>query len=179
VNAAAGPEYAGLVTRAVAFVMDAAIISGVWFVVGASIALVLSLFGSSVSALPDTLVDVVAVGGWFLLQIVYFTGSWTLTGQTPGMRVMSVRAQRTGGGHISVWRGLRRLIGMFISMLLLFTGFLIIPFDRRCRGLHDRIAGTVVVFISREEQKVRPIERGLAAEREREREQLSGGATAQ
>jgi hypothetical protein len=42
-------------------------------------------------------------------------------------------------------RALLRWIGMVLAALPLFAGYLVIPFDRRRRGWHDRLARTVVV----------------------------------
>ena len=44
-------------------------------------------------------------------------------------------------------RAFLRLVGMTISAILLFTGFLLVLVDNRRRGLHDRIARTVVVYL--------------------------------
>lgn len=145
---AAARRYAGLVTRTVAFVIDAAIINGVAFLLVAATSLILSVFGSSLEDLPDWLVVAVGAGGWLVLAGAYFVGSWVLTGQTVGMRVMGIQVTRRDGGHVSIWRGLRRLVAAVIAAIPLFAGYLLILVDDRRRGLHDRLAGTVVVFVS-------------------------------
>jgi uncharacterized RDD family membrane protein YckC len=43
---------------------------------------------------------------------------------------------------------LLRLVGYLFSWLLLFAGFLMIVFDRQRRGLHDRLADTIVVDLT-------------------------------
>jgi uncharacterized RDD family membrane protein YckC len=144
---AGAPRYAGLVTRTVAFVIDAAIINGVAFLLVAAASLVLSVFGSSLDDLPDWILVAGGVGGWVLLAGSYFVGSWALTGQTMGMRVMAIRVVKRDGGHVSIWRGLRRLVGAVIAAIPLFAGYLLILVDDRRRGLQDRLAGTVVVFV--------------------------------
>jgi uncharacterized RDD family membrane protein YckC len=142
------PRYAGLATRTVAFVIDAAIINGVAFLLVAGASLVLSMFGSSIEDLPDWLAITGGVVGWIVLAGTYFVASWVLTGQTVGMRVMAIRVSKRDGGHVSVWRGLRRLVGLVIAAIPLFAGYLLILVDNRRRGLQDRIAGTVVVFVT-------------------------------
>ena len=144
------PQYAGLVTRVVAFVIDAAIINGVAFLLVAAASLVLSVFGSSLDDLPDWLLVAGGAGGFLLLAGSYFVGSWVLTGQTVGMRLMAIRVVTRDGGHVSIWRGLRRLVGAVIAAIPLFAGYLLILVDDRRRGLQDRIAGTVVVFVTNE-----------------------------
>jgi uncharacterized RDD family membrane protein YckC len=146
-NVSAGPRYAGLVTRFVAFVADAAIVNAVAFAVVGAVSLALSIFGKSISDLPDALTVIFGIGGWVVLNLVYFVGSWTLTGQTVGMRVMKIRVQRRrGAGRLSVWRGAIRLAGMVLAAIPLFLGYLPILIDDRRRGFQDWLAGTVVVF---------------------------------
>lgn len=154
---AAPPLYAGLATRAVAFIIDAAIINTVAFGIAASASLALSIFGVSLDELPTGLSVAVGAGGWIVLNLAYFIGSWTLAGQTTGMRLMSIRVERTNGGPLSFRRSVQRLIGAVIAAIPLFAGYLLILVDDRRKGLHDRFAGTVVVFLTEQErQGLRP-----------------------
>jgi uncharacterized RDD family membrane protein YckC len=150
------------VTRSVAFVIDAAIVNAVAFAVGASASLALSIFGISLDELPAGVSLGVGAGGWLVLSLVYFAGSWALAGQTWGMRLMTIRVVQANGEPLSFRRGLRRLVGMVIAALPLFAGYLLILVDDRRRGLHDRLAGTVVVFLTEEEKQVRSHLRGEA-----------------
>ena len=165
-SAQALPRYAGLVTRIAAFVIDAAIVNLIALVFAGSVGLALSIFGSSIDDLPSPIKIVFGVGGWIALNLVYFVGSWTLTGQTAGMRVMSIRVERVDGGRLSVWRAAVRLAGLVLAAVPLFAGYLLILFNDRRRGLQDWLAGSVVVFDH--EQKVPwggPLHRRLARER--------------
>jgi uncharacterized RDD family membrane protein YckC len=71
------------------------------------------------------------------------------------MRLMTIRVVGTNGERVSFRRSLQRLIGMVIAALPLFAGYLLILVDDRRRGLHDRLAGTVVVFLTEEDRQVR------------------------
>jgi uncharacterized RDD family membrane protein YckC len=155
VQVAPAPAYAGLVTRGVAFVIDAAIVNGIAFAFGASISLALSTFGISLDEVSSAVSVVVGAAGWVLLNVGYFAGSWALTGQTTGMRLMTIRVVRTDGSRLSFRRAVRRVAGMVIAALPLFAGYLLILVDDRRRGLHDRIAGTVVVFLTETERDAR------------------------
>jgi uncharacterized RDD family membrane protein YckC len=154
-GALASPAYAGLVTRAVAFVIDAAIVNAAAFAIGASASLALSIFGVSLDELPTGVSIAVGAGGWLALNLAYFAGSWMLAGQTRGMRLMAIRVVRTDGTRLSFRRALRRLVGMVVAALPLFAGYLLILFNDRRRGLHDTLAGTVVVFLTEEERRAR------------------------
>jgi uncharacterized RDD family membrane protein YckC len=138
--------YIGLVTRMIAFTIDAALINTVAVIVAAAVALVSSI-------LPDSQTRdevFVAIGGVaFALWIVgYFVAFWTGTGETPGNRLMRIRVVRSDGSSLKPRQALVRFIGIVISAPLLI-GFLPILVSERRRGLHDWLAGTVVIGAER------------------------------
>jgi uncharacterized RDD family membrane protein YckC len=140
-------DYAGFVTRAIAFAIDVALVDLAAAIVAIVVGLGISAFDFEV---PDVVVTIaVVVGGvaylaWF---VGYFAMFWSTTGQTPGARVMGVRVVCARGGEPVHLRGaLVRMVGMALAALPLFAGFLLILVDDRRRGLQDRIARTVVVY---------------------------------
>ena len=138
-----GPEYVGLVTRIVAFVIDAAIINGVAAVVAAAAALVIALFPIG----HDARTIIVAIGGaaFFIWLAGYFTVFWSTTGQTPGNRIMQIRVVPSGGGRMRPRRAFLRVIGLVLAAIPLFAGYIPILLTDRRRGLADWMADTVVV----------------------------------
>jgi len=135
--------YVGLVTRTLAFAVDAAIINIVAVLTAAVIGLALSVL-----SLPSDLKDVLVVigGGTYILwSIGYFVGFWSTTGQTPGARAFRFRVCTTAFGPLKPRRALVRFGAMLLAAIPLFAGFLPILFDSRRRGLQDMIARTVVV----------------------------------
>ena len=140
-------DYAGFVTRAIAFAIDIALID----LAAAIVAIIVGL-GISAFNLSDTVVTIaVVVGGLVFLawSIGYFATFWSTTGQTPGARVMGVRVVCAEGGEpVHLWTAVVRLAGMLLAALPLFAGFLLILIDDRRRGLQDRLARTVVVYSS-------------------------------
>jgi uncharacterized RDD family membrane protein YckC len=134
---------AGLFTRTVAFVIDALIINAAALVLGASVAAGLSLFGVSVSS--TSLRAALGLGAWLAVVAIYFATFWTLTGQTPGLRAMGLRVITAAGRHPSRGQAARRLAGIALCVLTAGIGFLLVLVDERRRGLHDRLAGTLVV----------------------------------
>jgi uncharacterized RDD family membrane protein YckC len=135
--------YVGLVTRTLAFALDAAIINVVAILTAAVIGLALSVF-SLPSGLKAVLV-VIGGGAYILWSIGYFVGFWSTTGQTPGARAFRFRVCTGAFGPLKPRRALVRFGAMLLAALPLFAGFLPILFDGRRRGLHDMIARTVVV----------------------------------
>ena len=144
-EAALNPEqhYAGMVTRAVAFTLDAAVINAVAIVVGVGTALVLALFHLPKSV--DPILKAIAAGAYVLWTIGYFVTLWSTTGQTPGARVMQIRVTRGNGGPLKPRRALRRCIGVILAILPLCVGLVPILFDKKRRGFQDYFAGTLVV----------------------------------
>jgi uncharacterized RDD family membrane protein YckC len=69
-----------------------------------------------------------------------------LTGVTAGKWATGLRILRADGREISMVRAfLRHFVGYPLSFVTLGVGFLMITFTPRGRGLHDLIAGTIVV----------------------------------
>ncbi|MBJ7330075.1 MAG: RDD family protein [Solirubrobacteraceae bacterium] len=136
-------RYVGLVTRVVAMVIDAAILNIVAVITGVSVSLVLGIFN-----LPEQTTKVVAaIGGtvFALWVVVYFVGFWCINAQTLGDRVMGFRVQQSDGRRLKPRRAVVRFGGMVLCMIPLGAGFLPILFDDRRRGLHDRLARSVVL----------------------------------
>lgn len=137
------PVYIGLVTRAIAFAIDAAIIDGIAVLVAAASALILSVLG--VSDNFKTISAVVGGGLFVLWTVAYFASFWSATGQTPGNRMMRIRVTRVDGTLVGPLRGAARFGGVVLAALPLLLGFAPILFNERRRGLQDAIAGTIVV----------------------------------
>lgn len=146
-------EYQGLVTRAIAFAVDAAIINLVGLLVGVGVGLALSIL-----TIQDSLeVVLLACGGvaFVVWSVAYFVVFWSTTGQTPGDRVMQIRVCSDDGARLEPRRALLRFGALVLAALPLFAGFLPVLVDERRRGLHDMLAGTVVVAVSEEPRSTR------------------------
>lgn len=79
--------------------------------------------------------------GW-----VYFAAmeSSPLQG-TLGKLALQIRVTDLGGGRIGFGKATGRWFGKFLSALLLFAGFVMAAFTERKQGLHDKLAGCLVV----------------------------------
>ena len=145
VDADAPVEYVGLVTRTIAFAIDAAIIDLVALSTAAVTALAISIFN-----LPSELEKVALTVGavlFVLWGIGYFVFFWSTTGQTPGARIMRFRVMPASGPDepLPPRRALVRFGGLILAAIPLFAGYLLILVDNRRRGLQDYLARTVVV----------------------------------
>ncbi len=136
---------AGLVTRAVAAAVDAALL-GVLFSLGSSVLASVVPFATGAGgglSLPAAItLGTVA----FLLGGGIVVAFWALAGQTPGMRFLSIRLHSGGSPEIGVRRAVGRLLGVLVALAPLGLGLLAILVSPRRRGWHDRLAGTEVVY---------------------------------
>ncbi len=130
-------NYAGPVSRFVAYAIDAAASSGLFALGLAAVSYAAQVVtGRSVAwSRQDVLVAVLFVAWEFL----YFGYSWAAGGKTFGMAVLGVMI-------IDPWRGVVRALAFPLSFLLLGLGFAGILVQREHRALHDLIAGTAVVY---------------------------------
>jgi uncharacterized RDD family membrane protein YckC len=142
----AGPEpYAGIVSRGIAFSVDA-VIALVVATGGYQVAVaVLATIGVTTMWRGD---GATALGYVLAVPVVFFfycAGFWTLLGRTPGMMLLGVRVVTAGGTPPGARRSVIRALGYWVSAILLL-GFVWIAVDRRSQGFHDKLAGTFVVY---------------------------------
>ena len=99
--------------------------------------------------LPDS-IDVspagIGLGLGLLFDWVYFATfeSSRLRG-SPGKRMLGMQVQDLDGRRISFARASARYSAKVLSAILLMAGFVMIATTRRNQGLHDLVAGTLVV----------------------------------
>jgi uncharacterized RDD family membrane protein YckC len=134
---APGVDFASPGARLVAYIVDGLIQFG--------LSIVFLLVGTVLLAIfwPLGIIAYVAAGLFLLLYFPYF---WQKSGQTPGMKLMQVKVVRDAdGGPIGWGPAILRLIGYYISAAVFYIGYIWIFIDKRKRGWHDLIAGTVVI----------------------------------
>ena len=140
-------NYAGFVSRLIAYGIDVAIITITLLILTWLVNTVLILFGLDDLSAMETLGKLLVSGVFALLfSAGYFIVFWTLAGQTPGKTLMGLQIITTNGQRLTFGRAVRRLLGYIVSILTLWLGFAWILVDNRRQGLHDKIAGTLVVY---------------------------------
>jgi uncharacterized RDD family membrane protein YckC len=143
---APGLAFAGYGERLVAYIVDVVIVSVVClaFVVVGGVVIGLGSIGGGAGA---------AIGGGLLLFLVifivsvgYFPFFWARGGATPGMQMFHLFVVRdSDGGPITTGQAILRLVGYWVSGVVFYIGYIWVFVDKRRRGWHDLIAGTVVV----------------------------------
>lgn len=134
---APGVAFADPGSRLVAYILDV--------VITVIVVIVLALLGAALVFIAPflSIIPFVAV---VVVPLVYVPWYWSRGGQTPGMKAMGIRVVRdSDGGPVSVGSAILRLIGYWVSGVVFYSGYIWIFVDKRRRGWHDLIAGTVVV----------------------------------
>jgi uncharacterized RDD family membrane protein YckC len=138
-------DQVGLVTRALAAGIDLALI-GIALSIGSGLlaSIIPAATGESDGLSILEALSLGAVG--FVIGGSAFVAFWSLVGQTPGMRLLSIHLDVNGSREVGLRRALRRLLAIPLSLLPAGLGFLAILTSPQRRGWHDRIAGTTVVY---------------------------------
>ena len=131
--------YGGFWIRLVAYIIDAILISLVFTVVGAVIGV--SIWNPNVEHYDPTLNIASLVVGWLYFALMESSER----GATVGKMAMGLRVVTSDGQRLSFLNATGRYFAKIISAIILCIGFIMIGFTDRKRGLHDMIAGTLVI----------------------------------
>jgi uncharacterized RDD family membrane protein YckC len=137
-------KYAGIVSRAAAFVVDAIAIAAIFAIAGRIFEYVASIFLHDRVSLPEAgLGSRIALGVW---AFIYLAEPLAMSGRTFGMAVFGLRAVRPDGRDVNGWHAVLRVLSFPLSFALAGLGFVLILVRRDRRALHDLIGSTVVVY---------------------------------
>jgi uncharacterized RDD family membrane protein YckC len=91
------------------------------------------------------------VFGHFHLVILAIYGAvmWKMRGATVGGIVFDLHVVRLDGRPVDWETAIVRALGCFLSLAVVFLGFIWIAFDDNRQAWHDKIAGTVVVRVKK------------------------------
>lgn len=140
-------SYAGFWIRAAALVIDSIIVWITQIVLAIILEAMAGLLSPDMDA--DSFASVIMLALFSsavsIAYYVVFTGS---CGQTPGKMLMRLKVVRSDGSAMTYGRAaLREILGKFVSGITLGVGYLMVVFDNRKQGLHDKIADTCVIHI--------------------------------
>jgi uncharacterized RDD family membrane protein YckC len=128
-------EYSGFWRRFVAYVIDNILISVVFWLV----ALVLGAIAGDGGVIVAYILGTIGV-------FVYFAAMESSTSQaTIGKIALGIQVTDLQGNRISFGKALGRNLAKILSALILYIGFIMAAFTAKKQGLHDMIAGTLVV----------------------------------
>ena len=155
--------YAGFVSRLIAFVIDAGILTVTMIILGWTVTTVLTFFGLSPSTinmsdpnltLRDYITNVIGIIiifsipiVTFLIWVTYYIGSWVLMGQTIGKQLLGLKIVSIDNTQVSLKQGIVRYFGYWLSAIPLFAGYWWVLMDNDRRAWHDHLAKTCVIYV--------------------------------
>ena len=83
--------------------------------------------------------------GLILNWIYYAVMESSSTQATLGKMALGIKVVDLEGHRISFTKATGRYFGKFISLLILFVGFIMVAFTKKKQGLHDIMAGCLVI----------------------------------
>jgi uncharacterized RDD family membrane protein YckC len=152
---APGVAWGGYGERFLAYLIDGFVVSLLFIV--PFLVLLGTAFGTADFSDPDNpqlgagaaaggVVFVILILMATVVGLAYFPFFWARSGQTPGMRLFGLRVVRdSDGGPISGGSAVLRVIGLWVAGAVFYLGFIWVFIDKRRRGWHDLMAGTVVI----------------------------------
>lgn len=142
------PRYAGFWFRALAALIDGILCQIASFLVALPMGFILGL---SMAAVADS-ETIEAMGGLLgavlgiLVQWLWFTLAESSAWQgSLGKKLLGIKVTDEQGQRIGFGRANARYWGKIVSTITLGIGFLMVAFTQRKQGLHDIIAGTLLV----------------------------------
>jgi uncharacterized RDD family membrane protein YckC len=142
-------RYGGFWIRVVAAIIDGILLGIVVFPVLGILGLSIGLAGSQVS-MPEIGVHLVrGIVGWVLFMgagWLYEAGLESSSKQaTVGKMALGLKVTDEDGRRISFARASARYFSKILSRMILLIGYIMVGFTQRKQGLHDMIAGTLVI----------------------------------
>ncbi len=156
-------EFAGFWRRVGACIIDSIILSVVSYILSYVIGLLLrgsinqtQLTQAMMTQDPQVMLSAIAGPmmdmliftslGSFILYWFYFAGFESSKLQaTPGKSLLGIIVTDMDGDPVSFGTATGRCLGKYISALILYIGFLMVAWTKQKQGLHDKIAGTLVL----------------------------------
>jgi uncharacterized RDD family membrane protein YckC len=136
-------KYAGFWVRFLAYIIDNICSYVIGFIAGFIIGLLLGLAGfgadSAVRSLANILVEFLI--SWFYYALLESSSCQA----TFGKKVLGLVVTDTFGNRITFGKATCRYFGKVISALILCIGYIMIGLTQKKQGLHDKMAGTLVV----------------------------------
>lgn len=88
----------------------------------------------------------------FFICFVFYGWFWTHGGQTLGMQAWKLRIQQPNGAAITWGQALLRFLAAIVSWLALGLGFLWVLIDPEKLTWHDRLSGSELVVVKRNQR---------------------------
>lgn len=138
--------YAGFWWRFLAYIIDALILSVIFFPLGMAVGLGMAASGAEPDSPLSPVVNLSLYGFQILTNWLYHafceSSSWQ---GTIGKKILGLRVTDMTGNKISFGRATGRYFGMLLSGMICSIGFIMVAFTEKKQGLHDMLASTLVL----------------------------------
>jgi len=141
-------KYAGFWFRVIAAIVDEIIsqIGAIIIALPFAFALGASMAGSSTPSEAQAAGEGLGIIAVIFVQWLYFTVSESSSWQaTLGKKMFGLKVTDIDGNKIGFGKANGRYWSKIISAIILFIGFIMVAFTAKKQGLHDIIAGTLVM----------------------------------
>lgn len=141
------PTYAGFWKRVLAFLIDYIVMLLLIVLFSYGISAMMRHNGVDLYAGDETVLYDVAMQLMVLFIGLFYCAAFESTQlkATVGKLLVGIQVTDLHGQQLSFWRALGRHLGKYLSFLLFGLGFLMVAFNRQKRGLHDFMAGCLVI----------------------------------
>jgi uncharacterized RDD family membrane protein YckC len=141
INGTGELKYAGFWIRVAASLIDSLILC---FAVGTVVALTFVLTGN-----PEDAIWMIFVV--YLLAIVGVVGYFVVMESsakqgTFGKLAMGIKVGKADGERITTMNALGRTLARWLSSAIFYIGYIMVAFDAKNQGLHDKLANTYVFY---------------------------------
>jgi len=137
-------QYAGFSKRLLAFFVDLAVTSLIFFAFAVILPI---LLGPKFGVPSGGVILAFAAVLWLVITWLYWALMESSSRQsTVGKDILGILVTDSGGKRISFAKATLRYFGKIASVLPALAGFFMIGFTARKQGLHDLISGSLVVM---------------------------------
>ena len=89
----------------------------------------------------------------YLLKVTYFILLTYYTGSTLGKKLFRIEVVSSENRPLTFFEvAYRETVGKFLSVVILYIGYIMVGFDEEKKGLHDILSDTRVVYKQNEKQ---------------------------
>jgi len=132
--------------RFLAYLVDSLLMMVVFFPLGITVGLVIGASGgdenSPLLPLANMLINVVSLAVGWLYHGLLESSSWQ---GTVGKRLLGLRVTDMNENRIGFGKATGRYFGKILSGMICLVGFIMVAFTEKQQGLHDMLAGTLVL----------------------------------
>jgi len=141
-----GPNYATFGQRFLAYLIDSLLMAAIFFPVGFLIGVFVGISGAEVddatAAALSLFINFVSIVVTWLYSAIMESSVWQAT---VGKKLFGIRVTDMSGNRIGLGKATGRHFGKYLSSIICVIGFIMAAFTEKKQGLHDILAGTLVI----------------------------------